>query len=210
MAIPISDVTGANTARVEPMFGALVTRLAPQECIGWNTISEQTGLLTGLVAGAGIFSLKNLNARPLLLRRFSLSVLTNTLGTAGRFDFALYVARTWPTNDTGGTDISAACARHRGALVAPNVHARIAGTAALTAGAGRLLDGGKVACAGYWSAAAGSGIAQVNLLSHDTGDHPVVLAQNEGIVLAATAAAAATAAIVGYVAAEFVDVASYP
>lgn len=208
MAISISDVTGAIVARVEATFGALVTRLAPQECITWTSLAETTGLVTGIAAGAPLFSLRNAGSRIVICRRFQIAWLTTTLGAAGRFDFALSVARTFPANDTGGAEIVPA--RHRGALLPHTYHPRVATTSALTAGAGRVVDGGKVGVAGYWSAAIGSALPWTPLLSHDAGDHPVVLAPNEGLVLSVPSVPAATAVSIGYVNAEVLEVASYP
>lgn len=210
MGVQILGVDGATIAAIDADHMAQRTSIRPQQCVAWSSIGTTTGLLTGatMVAGATLFSLRNAGANRVLVRRVQISWLTTTLGAAGRFDFGLSIARSFANMDTGGSTITLT-ARHRVGLNAPTVNAMIAGAAAMTAGAGRTLDG-VAGVAGYWSAAIGSQLPQTSLLSHDAGDHPIVLGTNEGIVLSALAVAATTAVSLGYVNVELVEALAYP
>lgn len=207
MAIQLLGADGLTIATIDPTHGAQRTSIRPQECLSWASLGATTGLVTALAAGASLFSLRNAGANKILVRRLQIAWLTMTFSAAARIDFALNLARTFNAMDSGGTDLPVT-AKHRVTHNAPTINARIASTAALTVGT-RTLDG-VVGVAGYYSAANGSALPSTPLLSHDAGDHPIVLAQNEGLVLTALAVPAAAAVTVGYVNVELVEVAQYP
>jgi len=52
----------------------------------------------------------------------------------------------------------------------------------LTAGT-RTLETQPIGAANAWSGGAGSTLPQTQLLSHDAGDYPFILAQNEGLII---------------------------
>jgi hypothetical protein len=88
--------------------------------------------------------------------------------------------------------------------------ARIATTAALTAGT-RALDTNALAQIGAWSGGAGQGLVPVqnNLWDQYTGDQLIVLAPNEGLVVANLTAMGAAGVVRLYVNVEFAVVAAF-
>ena len=87
---------------------------------------------------------------------------------------------------------------------------RIAAAAALTAGT-RTLDVNAPAQIGAWSGGAGQGLVPVqnNLWDQYTGDQLIVLAPNEGLVIANLTAIGAAGVIRLYVNVEFAVAASF-
>ena len=176
---------GVNQMEVDGGFKAARVSLRPPEILGWYALGAQSGLLTGAVANSAVFSFRNISANPIMVRRVGAGFIATTAFTAAqRVDLGLQVARAFTASDTGGTAIALTGnnAKVRTSLATlTSVDARIASTAALTAGT-KTLDTNHLAQIGAWVGAVGGGIAPAanNLLSHDPGDHPLVLAQNEG------------------------------
>ncbi len=170
--------------------------------------------MTGLVAGAAIFSFRNMSANPVLVRRVGLGFVTTTAFTTAQImSFGLVAARSFTASDSGGTAIAltGSNAKHRTMLATPtSLDCRVATTAALTAGT-RTLDANNLAVMAGWSGGAGVTIAPAlnNLLSHDTGDYPLVLAQNEGLVIANLTAMGAAGVGVATVAIEFAEASAF-
>lgn len=205
MAISIANILGTIVAEIGAAHKALRVQQRPDEAVAWNSFAAQTGLVTGIAAGAQLFTLRYSGTKNLLVRRLQWAFLTTTLGAAGRYDFAsMRTAYQAPNVDSGGASISIG-GKHRSALATPNVEARVATTTGLTAATGRVNESGAMASAGYWSAAIGSALAATAFISQDSGDHPVVLAPNEGLYIAALAVPAATAVGMGYVGCEVVE-----
>jgi hypothetical protein len=157
-----------------------------------------------------VFSLRNAagNCELVLVRHVGLGFLTTTAFTTAQVvNYRLFFARSFPASDTGGTAISITGnnTKVRTSLVAPSaMDARIATTAALTAGT-RTLDTNALAQIGAWSGGAGQGLVPVqnNLWDQYTGDQLVVLAPNEGLVIANLTAMGAAGVIRLYVNVEF-------
>jgi hypothetical protein len=203
---PLLVEAGVNAARVADF---------PMAVLGWQSIGVPTGLLpAGLAAGAAIFSLRNLSANSILVRRAGIGFVTTTAFTAAQLiSFGLSVARNFTASDTGGTAIAFTGnnAKHRTSLgTANSLDARVATTAALGAGT-RTIDANSVAMQAGWSGAAGTTIAPAlnNLLSHDPGDYPILLAQNEGLLILNTAVFGAGGAGSAFIALEFAEVGAF-
>jgi hypothetical protein len=149
-----------------------------------------------------------------MVRRVGVGFITTTaFTTAQQVDYGLMVARSFTASDTGGTAITITgnnC-KHRTSLATPtSLDMRISSTGALTAGT-KTLDTNHLAQIGQWSGAAGAALqpAQNNLLSHDTGDYPLILAQNEGINVMNLTAMGAAGVIKAYVNIELAEASSY-
>ena len=215
MAIQTQGTTG-NVMEVDTTFKAARMSVRPQEVLGWNSIGSQTGNLTGLAALAPIFAFRNLGANPIVVRRIGLAVIIGTGFTAAQFvDYGLMIARSWTASDTGGTAIAVTGSncKHRTSLATPtSVDCRIATTVALTAGT-RTLDSnnisqlGGIALASTLSAVVPNSLN--NLLQHDTGEYPLVLAQNEGLIVQSITAMAAGGILKALVNMEFAEAVSY-
>ncbi len=214
MAIIQSGSAAGTALLVDPNFGAARVAMRPIDVLGWNSVGVATGLVTGLAAGATIFSFRNLSANPVLVRRVGVGFVTTTAFTAAQLmSFGLTVARSFTASDSGGTAIAltGSNAKHRTTLATPtSLDCRVATTAALTAGT-RTLDANSMAVAAGWSGAAGVTIppALNNLLSHDTGDYPLVLAQNEGLIVVNLTAMGAAGVGVATVAIEFAEASAF-
>jgi hypothetical protein len=214
MAIIQSGGAAANALLVDPNFSAARVAVRPMDVLGWNSVGIATGALTGLASGAAIFSFRNLAANPILVRRVGVGFVTTTAFTAAQMvSFGLLAARSFTASDSGGTAIAltGSNAKHRTILATPtSLDCRVATTAALTAGT-RTVDANTLTVQAGWSGAAGVTIAPAlsNLLAHDTGDYPIVLAQNEGLVITNLTALGAGGVGVATVAIEFAEASAF-
>lgn len=209
-------LTGAGGVDVEvdATFKALRISVRPMEVTGWLSIGAQTGLLTTAAAAGAIFSLRQIAATLLIIRRVGIGfICTTAFTTAQRVDYGLIVARAFTASDTGGTAIALTGnnAKMRTSLATlTSVDCRIATTAALTAGT-KTMDANHLSQQGAWIGAAGASLVPSpnNLLQHDTGDYPLILAQNEGINIQNITLMGAAGVGIAYVNAEFAEAASY-
>lgn len=214
MAIIQSGGAAGTALLVDPNFGAARVSMRPMDTLGWNSVGAATGSLTGLAANAGLFSFRNLSSNAIVVRRVGIGFVTTTAFTVAQaVSFGLLIARNFTASDSGGTGIAftGANGKHRTSLGTPtSLDCRIAAAAALGAGT-RTLDATALGMQAGWSAAAGTTIAPAlnNLLSHATGDYPIVLAQNEGVVIANLTAMAAGGAGVAYVGLEFAEASAF-
>ena len=151
-----------------------------------------------------------------MIRRVGVGAIVTTAFTTPQvLDYALWFARSWLTADAGGTAVAltGSNGKHRTSLASvTSAEMRVATTTGLTAGA-RTLDTNDMSLVGGFSAGAAVGTpippAQNNLFSHDTGDHPLIVAQNEGIVIAPFTVMGAGGAVSVYINIEFAEVTSY-
>ena len=216
MAIQFLGADGATVAQVEAGYAAQRATIRPSAHLGWFSMGLKTGATTAVAANAAIFSFRNLAANPLMIRRVGIGALVTTAFTAAQqIDYALWFARAWTSADVGGPVVAVTGnnAKHRTSLATvTSAELRIATTAGLTAGV-RTLDTSPLSIVGGFSAAAGLGAAipttTNSLFSHDTGDHPLILGQNEGIVVAPFTTMGAGGAVFVYVNIEFAEVTSY-
>jgi hypothetical protein len=203
-----------RNAEVDAAMKALRTTIRPAEVLAWNSISERSGAVTGVAANAAVFSFRNIGANPILVRRVGCGYVCTTAYTAAQeVAFGLKVARAFTVSDTVGTAIAitGSNAKHRTSLGTPtSVDCRISAAAALTAGT-KTLDTNNLGAVGAWIGAVGAGIvpAPNNLLSHDAGDYPVLLAQNEGFNIMNLVAMGAAGVGTIYASFEFAEVLTF-
>lgn len=182
----IIESTGGTALAVDPGFGAARMSVRPPEVTGWISLGATSGAIGAVGAGNTLFSLRNLSANLLFVRRIGIGfVVTTGYTVAQAASFGLFVARAFTTSDSGGTAIGLTGnnGKHRSALsTLTSVDARIAATAAMTPGV-KVMDANALAVQHGYAAGVGTVIAPApaNLISHDTGDYPIVLSQNEGI-----------------------------
>jgi hypothetical protein len=214
MAIIQSGSAAGTALLVDPNFGAARVSMRPMDTLGWNSVGVVSGNLAGIAANAGIFSFRNISSNPIVMRRIGIGFVTTTAFTAAQtVGFALFLARNFTASDSGGTAIAFTGnnGKHRSSLGTPtSLDCRIATTAALGGGT-RTLDANSIGIQAGWSGAAGTTIAPAlnNLLSHDTGDYPIVLAQNEGLVIANLTAMGAGGAGLATVTMEFAEASAF-
>lgn len=188
--IDLISQTGSGTVqqRAENSQFAARVSLRPMDVLAWASFGLVSGAMAGIAAGATIFSLRNIGTNNLLLRRFSLGAVTAVAFTAPqRISYLLSVARAFTASDSSGTAIAASGnnAKLRTSLAQlSNVDMRISAAAALTAGT-RTVDANSIGAAIAWSGGAGSTIVSTadNVFGSDAHEYPLILAQNEGIVL---------------------------
>lgn len=202
-------------ADVDTTFKALRISIRPAEVSGWYSVGARSGAATTVAAAGAVFSLRQLASTLLIVRRLGVGYIgTSGFTAAQELAYALVVARAFSASDTGGTAIAltGSNAKMRTSLGTPtSVDARIATTAALTAGT-KTLDSTPLSITGSWApTTAGVVLAPSlnNLLSHDAGDYPLVLAQNEGLNVQNVLVMGAGGAGTIYVSLELCESAAY-
>lgn len=212
MAIQLIGGTSGALAETDTTFKAVRTSLRPMEVLGWNSVGAVSGALTGVAANGPVFSFRNLSANPIIVWRLAVTFGTTTaFTTAQALGYACVFARSFTASDTGGTAIAITGSqnKHRTSLATPtSVDCRISSTAALTAGT-RTLDTVALGVAYGSSTGVGTSLPLTQIISNDAGDYPVVLAQNEGLVVTNLIAMGAAGVINLSVNIEFAEATSF-
>jgi hypothetical protein len=208
--------SSGNILEVDATFKASRSTVRPMECLNWYSIGTPSGALTGVAANAAVFSFRNIGANPIAVRRTGVGFIATTGFTAAqKLDYGLMVARAFSASDSGGNAVllignNAKMRSSLGTVTA--VDCRISAAAALTAGT-KTLDTNHLAQVGGWALAAAAGVILApsanNLLQHDTGDYPLVLATNEGFNIMNLTAMGAAGVGSLYVNFEFAEVLTY-
>jgi hypothetical protein len=149
-----------------------------------------TVMAAGLAANAEIFQLRYTGTGVLILRSLRFSMGSVAAFVPGRLLIELLVARSWTADGSGGNtaNLTGSSAKKRTSFGTTAVGAaRVAATATLTAGT-KTLDPhplGSIAIAAPTTV--GPILTQASLWQRDTSDeYPIILAQNEGLVVRAT------------------------
>lgn len=195
MAVIEGGTTGA-IADVDSTTKAQRVSVRPPDALGHYRLSATTGLLTVVAAGTAtvghLFTFRNSHASTLIVPVY-ISVKWNTIAgftAAQEVGFDVLIARNYTTSHTGGTAVSAAGAgglkKRTGYPTSVLGDARIGTTGALTAGT-HTLDAQAMMQNQFAELAAGAAIPKGRFESvwdmTNSGDSPLVLAQNEGIVV---------------------------
>jgi hypothetical protein len=211
MAIQVQGFGGA-VQEVDSTFRAARVTIRPIELIGYYSVAGVSGALTGVAANGAVFSFRNTGSNLMLMRRVMLGFVTTTaFTTAQGLAYALIRANSFTASDTGQTSLfTAGQNKHRNGFTnitsAPDI--RIANTAAITAGT-RTLETNSLVVVSGGSTALGTGITPQVLLEQDTGDYPLVLAQNEGFVVTNLIAMGAAGVIQLNVSIEFAEATAF-
>lgn len=207
----------ANTMEVEGQKAARVTlRGVDYGSYGSFAKGLQSGVIgAGASANSPVFSLRYTGAQLCLVRRVRMSMSAIATGfAAGVARFDLFFARSFSASDTSGT--AATLTGNNGKLRSDMATTgigdiRIANTGVLSAGT-RTLDTDPIAAlAAGCTTTAGIIIvpASTPLFEARPGEHPIVLANNEGIVLQGTVPATGTWALAVSVEYDEVPLASW-
>lgn len=211
MAIQVQG-NGGTTQEVDATFRAARVTLRPAEVIGYYSVSGASGALTGVAANGAVFSFRNTGSNLMLVRRIKMGFVVTTAFTAAQgLDYQLFRANSFTASDSGGTALfTAGQNKHRNAFTnitsAPDI--RISSTAALTAGT-RTLETAGMGIAGGAAQAVGAAMSPADILEQDSGDYPLVLAQNEGFIIANGIAMAAGGVIRLRVSVKYAETAAY-
>jgi len=203
---------GGTTQEVDTTFQAARVSIRPEQVIGWYAFGGSSGALTGVAAAGPVFSLRNTGSNLLAIHRIQVGFVTTTaFTTAQGLVYQLFKATGFTVSDSTGTALyTAGQNKHRTSFTnitsAPDI--RIAGTGALTAGT-RTLDTIALGVAGGTSNAVGASLPPTGLVTHDAGDYPIILAQNEGLVIANAIAMGAAGVIQLHVNVELSEATSY-
>lgn len=203
MAIQLQGNTGVVAEVDGTNYRALRATLRPIDhgSLGAFRISGLSGTMAaGLAANSEVFQFRWVDAtRPCVITSVVWDGLSGsaTAFAAGFANVQLFIARSWTADGSGGTTFSLAGnnQKMRSSMNTTLVGgSRIASTAALSAGT-KTLDQAPI---GQYSAAIGTATStqwmpQFDLFHVDPGgETPIILTQNEGIVIRATVPATGT------------------
>lgn len=173
---------------------------------GYYSVGGTSGAIAAtLASGSTVFSMRWTDSTRLcVIRRLNaVGVVTSAITTGVRFDLQLFVARFFTASDTLQSSITPSSTENKlrtsmGSTLFAAGDIRIANTAGITAGT-RTLDTNPIGrLLGFSGTAAGTfiygGIGGYAMLLDRTNPnmYPLVLAQNEGIVVTTSAAGPAT------------------
>lgn len=206
----IQDADGTDL-HVDATFGAARSSLWPLDhgVHGQYGVSVASGLMASLAGAAPVFSLRwTDSAKFFVLLQFKAAYQTITaFSSANEIGSELVVARSFTASDTAGTalTLSGDNAKKRTNMPTTLVgDARIATTAALTAGT-RTLDTQGIASVVNMSPLAQTGLVYTTAQQ----EHPVILAQNEGLVLRNLIAFGASGTVRLHVLIQWAEVSAY-
>lgn len=190
MAQQIVGADGSTIVKIDPSFGALRVTPRPLEALAWLQISAKSGALTTVTGSTAnlVFALRNGGTNLYLVRKIQIGYITTTGYTAAQYqDFGAYIARSYTAASSGGTAITISGNTNKlrtslATLTTPDC--RISTTAALTAGT-LAVDTNPIGVYGNWCAAAtaGAGFGLTTIFDQGPGDYPLVLGNQEGLVI---------------------------
>jgi hypothetical protein len=212
MAI-LQGSTSGNGSEVDATLKALRVTARPPEVINWNTIAGSSGALTIVAAGGAVFSFRNIGTTPIMVRRVALGFgVTTAFTTAQALAYSLFKATGFSVSDSGQTALyTAGQNKHRTGManvtVAPDC--RISATAALTNGT-RSVETAALGVTVGAAKALGDVLSPQSLFQQDTSNMPLILVQNEGLVITNDITMGAAGIIRLQAAIEFAEIAAWP
>lgn len=215
MAIQLLGSDNTTIPVVEAGHKALATTIKPNKALGWFRAGAISTTTSTLAAGSHIFQLRNGSASNLIIvRNVSVSAVATTGFTAAQlFDVGLAFARAWTVDGSAGQAFAFTGSQNllRTSMQAPAaVSARLCSGAGLTPGT-LTTDTNDLAVLQAWvPATTAQTIWPVTPIFNfdDSGGYPIVLAQNEGLILRPKTAWGAAGVIRFGVKFEFYEVAA--
>lgn len=213
MAVQLLGDDNSTRAVIEAGHKAMAIVQKPNKANGWFRIGAISTATSTLAAASHIFQLRNASASNLILvRNVSISAVATTGFTAAQlFDVGLAIARAWTVDGSAGQAFAFTGSQNllRTSMQAPAaLTARLCSGAALTPGT-LTTDTNDLAVLEAWAVAATAGVLfnmQPIFNFDDGGGYPIVLAQNEGIILRPKTAWGAGGAVRFAVRVEFFEV----
>ena len=193
MAIIQSGASSTTLLTVDPTFVAARVSDHPPEILGAYQMGLTSGALTGVAAGGTVFSFRwnpPTTTQLCMVRRVEVGFSTITaFTTAQSLQYSIQVARNWTVSDTGGT-AAAFTQTNTGKMrttmptsaFAGGGQIMIATTAANTAGT-RTLDTQAFQFTNGTSSAIATSLTASPVFQQQTGDYPLILANNEGFII---------------------------
>jgi hypothetical protein len=219
MAAQIAGNTIGNLLEIEAATHAARVTLRPEDygALGIYSVANTNGatqMTAGIAAGSTIFSFRWGNTPNLaLVKRVRLSAGNGaTAFTAGNSTFLLQAARSFTASDSLGQSLVPSGNQNKlrtsGMGTSLLTDARIANTVALTPGT-RSLDTNPIAAvvAAIPNVAGSPILAPYNMWEAKPGEHPLLLAQNEGFII--TTIMPATGTWFFSVGVDWVEIAAY-
>lgn len=200
MAVIQDGTSGAILASVVAPTDSLSCNIKPyaSATLGSYACSLTSGVMAaGLVAASEVWQFRYGGANLCIVEKVILDGAGSiTAFTAGSATFRMFLSRSYTASGGGGTAAVLTgnnCKLRTSYATTAVSDIRIASTLALTSPAGDVPDsqpcGG---VAGSYSATAGAMIDEATLFDAYGVGHPIILAQNEGLILQATVPAAGT------------------
>lgn len=182
--------SSTDVATIDPTFKSTRAVIKPDEQTGAFQLSAQSGALTTIAAAGRIFSFRWApgTGQVCVIKRVSIGFnCTTAFTTAQEMGFGLFVARSFTASDTVGTQVapfSTNFNKYRTATLSSNVTDARIGIAAVTSGGTiNSTDTNPLGIVNFWVPAAGTSLPPTNLISYTANDYPLVLQNNEGIVI---------------------------
>lgn len=194
MAIIQTGAASSGNLIVDPTMQAGHVTLRPPELLGAYQIGLTSGALTGVLAGAPVYSFRfnpAVSTNVIMIRRVEIGFSTITaFTTAQSLQYSLQVARAWTVVDSGGVSAAFTQANtgklrttmptSQMALTGSNL--QIANTGTLTAGT-RTLDTQVMSFAQATSNGVGTSATLLPILQQQPGDYPLILGAQEGFII---------------------------
>lgn len=197
--MPTTQIIGdtiANTMEVDANTKAAHATLRPEDYIadsgGIYKLAGNSGIMAANIGlAAPIWSFRwGSPTKYALVKRVTLSAGNNTVAfVAGIVLFNLFIARGFTASDTGGASLVTSGSNElrtsmAASQLATNGDCRMSTTAALTAGT-RAIDGDPIAAiaCGVGAVAGFPMVPLTDFFDFRPGEYPLVLAQNEGLVI---------------------------
>ena len=190
MALLISGPMG-NYAEVDTTWKALKNSVRPLDHGGggFYRLALQSGALTTIAAGGNVFAFRwySLFYNAIVWWVKWSWYTTTAFSSAQIVDHALYIGRGWTSNYGAGTGavLTGNNNKKRTSYATSNVNdCRIAATVVLTGTPTITLDSQPIMYRQGWSATLGDALIDPQPTDFETEqEHPIVLANNEGLVL---------------------------
>jgi hypothetical protein len=194
-----SGVAGGNLI-IDQTFQAARIAERPPECLGSYSMSLISGALTGIAAGTtgSLVSVYSFRWAPAtttqlcMIRRIEIGFNTTTaFGTAQSLQYNLMPLRTFSVNQSGTTPIIASFSQTN-----TGKHRTSMPTSAMAGGGGLIMsnataltgtsftaDSQFMASISGSSTAIGTSIPMTPIFQHQSGDYPLIFANNEGFMI---------------------------
>lgn len=213
MAIQILGKDGLSLPDVQDEFSALAVTQRPLKFLSVAKPAFLTGSLSGLAANTPIYSLRNISSNLLVVKSISLMAVATAAPTAPQqVAYSATIARNFTASDTNGTQHAFGAAVSNTSLrtVKPgftDINSRISAAAALGVGT-RTLDSNPIGLTAAWASVAGILVPQNygNLYRQDPTSHPIVLQQNEGLIITNVIAMGAALVATVYISLEIAEI----
>jgi hypothetical protein len=194
MAIIQTAAASSGSAVVDPTFQAVRFTQRPPEILGSYQYAITSGSLTGVAAGALVFSFRfnpAVTTNLCMIRRVELNFATITaFGAAQSLQYSMQIARAFTAVDSGGTSgaftqantgkMRTAMPTSQMSLTGSNIQIATAG--AMTAGT-RTLDTQPISFVAGTSSAIGATLTLAPIYNHVPGDYPLILGYQEGFII---------------------------